>query len=169
MLFPIARRAACTLAIAGSLIVPAIAQEAAKPTPEHLALSRAVLDFTGAGRSFDAVVPRLLQDARNVVLRTSPALQADLDPVITKLTKSMESRDDELLNEIAKVYAARFSEAELKEIASFYQSPTGQKMTASMPDVLRESYGLAQDWSRRMSVEVMAQVRAEMAKKGHEL
>jgi hypothetical protein len=170
MLFPIARRLGWTLVVAGALIVPAAAQTAApKMTPEHLALARAVLDFTGAGKSFDAVVPKLLQDARTVILRTNPNLQTDLDAVVAQLTTKLADRDDELLASIANVYAAKFNENELKEIAAFYQSPTGQKLTASLPDVLRESYGFAQDWSRRMSVEVMNQIRAEMAKKGHQI
>lgn len=177
MLFPIVRRLGWTVLVAGALMVPAVAQTAApagqaaaaKVTPEHLALARAVLDFTGAGKSFDAVVPKLLQDARTVILRTNPALQPDLDVVVGELTTKLGDRDDELLASIANVYAAKFTETELKEIAAFYQSPTGQKLTASLPDVLRESFGYAQDWSRRMSVEVMNQVRAEMAKKGHQI
>ncbi|MDX6806619.1 DUF2059 domain-containing protein [Terrihabitans rhizophilus] len=168
MLFPFVRRAGCALLIAGSLAAPAFAQTA-QPTPEHLALARAVLDFTGAGTSFDGVVPKLLEDARNVILRTRPTLQADLDAAILQLNTKLANRDEELLTSIAKVYASKFSEAELKEIAGFYQSPTGQKMTAALPDVLRESFVFAQDWSRRMSVEVMSQIRAEMAKKGHEI
>jgi hypothetical protein len=168
MLFPFVRRAGCALLIAGSLAAPVFAQTA-QPTPEHLALARAVLDFTGAGTSFDGVVPKLLEDARNVILRTRPTLQADLDAAIFQLNTKLANRDEELLTSIAKVYASKFSEAELKEIAGFYQSPTGQKMTAALPDVLRESFVFAQDWSRRMSVEVMSQIRAEMAKKGHDI
>ena len=63
MLFPFVLRAGCALLIAGSLAAPVFAQTA-QPTPEHLALARAVLDFTGAGTSFDGVVPKLLEDAR---------------------------------------------------------------------------------------------------------
>ncbi len=172
------RRFASALLLSCAMAAPAAAQTkptapaatAAKPvTPEHLALARAVLDFTGAGKSFDSVVTKLLVDARQSIIRTSPTLQPDLDVVISDLNTKMKNSDEELINKIAAVYAQKLSEAELKDIVAFYQSPAGQKMTSSMPEILRESYGLAREWSQQMSVEIMKQVRAEMKKKGHEI
>jgi hypothetical protein len=142
---------------------------AAQPTREHIALARAVLDFTGARKSFDNVVPKLLTDARNNVLRTRPTLQADLDLAAMEVAKKMAAADEELVNSIAVVYAQKFTEAELKEIAGFYQSPAGKKMVAELPNVLQESYKHMQEWSRKMSIDVMTNLRAEMKKKGHDL
>ena len=163
------RRYGTALVLVGVLSAPALAQTAAKPSPEQIALARAVLDFTGARKSFDNVVPKLLTDARNVILRTRPTLQADLDPAAMNVATKLAASDEELVNEIAVVYAQKFTEAELKEIAAFYQSPTGKKMTAELPSVLAESYKVIQDWSRKMSVTVMTELRAEMKKKGHDL
>jgi hypothetical protein len=115
------------------------------------------------------VRPRLLNDARSVILRTHPDYEADLDPIIVQLDKEMADREQVLLNDVAKIYASKFSEAELKDIAAFYQSPAGQKLTQTMPDVLRESYKLAQQWAQKFSVDVMARIREEMKKKGHDL
>jgi hypothetical protein len=146
-----------------ALSLPALAQApAAKATPEHIALARAVLDFTGASKSFDNVVPKLLTDARNMVLRTRPTLQADLDAAALEVAGKMATADDELVGKIANVYAQKFSEQELREIAAFYQSPTGKKMTAELPSVLSESYKLMQEWSREMSVEIMTNLRVEL-------
>lgn len=152
-----------------ALAFPAFAQEPAKPTPEHIALARAVLDFTGARKSFDNVIPKLLTDARNTILRTRPTLQADLDVAAVEVAKKMAAADEELVNSIAVVYAQKFTEAELKDIAGFYQSPAGKKMVAELPAVLSESYKHMQEWTRKMSVDVMTNLRAEMKKKGHDL
>lgn len=152
-----------------ALSLPALAQAPAKPTPEHIALARAVLDFTGARKSFDNVIPKLLTDARNNVLRTRPTLQADLDVAAMEVAKKMAAADEELVNSIAVVYAQKFTEAELKEIAGFYQSPAGKKMVAELPNVLQESYKHMQEWTRKMSVDVMTNLRAEMKKKGHDI
>ncbi len=149
---------------------PAFAQApAAKPSPEHIALARAVLDFTGARKTFEDVTPKLLMDARNVILRTRPTLQADLDAASLDVAKQLATSDEKLVNQIALVYAQKFTEEELKAIASFYQSPAGKKMVSEMPSVLTESYKLIQEWSREMSVEIMAHLRTEMKKKGHDL
>jgi hypothetical protein len=153
-----------------AMSMPAFAQApAAQPSPEHVALARAVLDFTGARRSFDGVIPKLLTDARNTILRTRPTLQTDLDPAAMEVAKKLANADEELVNSIAVVYAQKFTEAELKEIASFYQSPAGKKMTTELPSVLGESYKLIQDWTRKMSVDIMTNLRTEMKKKGHDI
>lgn len=170
MRFVPVRRFGSAVLILCALAAPAFAQAPAKaPTPEHVALARAVLDFTGARRSFDGVLVKLLSDARNTIVRQRPTLQADLETSLLSIGKNLQDADRELVDQIALVYAKKFSEPELKEIVTFYQSPTGKKMVAELPAVLKESYELMQDYSRKMSVEIMSQLRVEMKKKGHEL
>lgn len=171
MTFSPVRRFGPAVFLVCALAFPAAAQTAgpAMPSPEHIALGRAVLDFTGARNSFDNVVPKLLTDARNLILRTRPTLQADLDPATMVVAEKLATADEELVNKIAIIYAQKFTQDELKEIASFYQSPTGKKMTEEMPAMLNESYRLVQEWSRKMSVDVMSELRVEMKKKGHDI
>lgn len=168
MKIPVLRRTATAALLSLTLAMPAMAQQA-EPTPEHLALARAVIDFTGATRAFDSVAPKLLQDARTMILRTHPAVQQDLDSVIAGMESEFSDKEDELVDDIVRIYAEKFTEADLKEIAAFYQSPAGRKMTETIPEVLRESYQSAQEWGRELSVEVINRIREEMKKKGHEI
>lgn len=156
------------------MTAPAFAQQQgeqapAEVTPEQLALARAVIDFTGAGASFDNVVPQLLLEARSVVLRTRPGVQSDLDTVIIELDKEFQPKRDELLNEIARIYAENFTEDELKEITAFYRSPTGRKLTETTPQILERSYGRLQVWTRELGAQVMDRLREEMKKRGHDI
>ena len=48
----------------------------------------------------------------------------------TQLRTEFTPRRNELMNEAAKLYAARFTEQELKDMAAFYKSPLGKKMLA---------------------------------------
>jgi hypothetical protein len=171
MTFSPVRRFGTAVLLVCALCAPAFAQApAAKaPTPEHIALARAVLDFTGARKSFDNVVPKLLTDARNVILRTRPTLQPDLDAAAMTVATKLANADEELVSQIAIIYAQKFNETELKEIAAFYQSPTGKKMTAELPSVLGESYKLLGAWSQRLSLTIMDSLREEMKKKGHDI
>jgi hypothetical protein len=41
--------------------------------------------------------------------------------------------------ELVKLYAANFTEAELKEMTAFYKTPTGQKSLRAMPEVMQRS------------------------------
>jgi hypothetical protein len=166
------------VALAAALALPVSiswAQAPATPatqqqiSPEHLALARAVIDFTGAGSSFDSIVPQILADARSLVIRNQPALQSDLDAVIPELDREFQKRRDDLLNDIARTYAETFSEDELKQIAAFYQSAVGKKLTQATPKVLEASYLKARSWGQAVSSEVMERLREEMQKRGHKI
>ena len=68
-----------------------------------------------------------------------------------------------------RIYAGHFTEAELKAILAFYQSPLGQKMIVEEPKALDESMANAGEWGDNLSEEVIAKMRAEMKKRGHDL
>jgi uncharacterized protein len=160
------RKSVYGVALAVALSGAALAQSA-NISPEHLALARAVIDFTGANKSFDNVIPQLIQEARNLVLTTNPQVKNDLDAIIPGLQEELGKNQEELLNSISRVYATKFTEDELKEIAAFYESPVGKKLTAATPDMLRESLGEMREWAQKMSALVMTRIRDELAKKGH--
>jgi hypothetical protein len=78
-------------------------------------------------------------------------------------------RFDELTAEVAKLYAAHFTEAELKELLAFYKSPLGAKLISEQSKVGEEGLKFAQDWANRLSDQVIANMREELKKRGHAL
>ena len=52
---------------------------------------------------------------------------------------------------------------------AFYQSPLGKKVLAEEPKALDESMAYAGTWADNLSEEVMAKMRAEMKKRGHDM
>ena len=85
------------------------------------------------------------------------------------MQKEYAPRANELVDASARIYASHFTEAELKHILSFYQSPLGQKMIAEEPKALDESMANAGEWGDNFSEEVIAKMREEMKKRGHDL
>ena len=85
-------------------------------------------------------------------------MRADLAPRFSQLT-----------DEIATLYATRFTDAELKQILVFYQSPVGKKLLAQQPRVIDDSMKFAQTWANKLSDEVVAKMRDELKKRGHAL
>lgn len=166
----IALAAALALPASGAFAQATQAQtQATQIAPEHLALARAVIDFTGAGASFNGIIPQILAEARQLILRNNPGVQSDLDTVVAELNTEFEKRREDLLNDIARTYAESFSEDELKQIAAFYQSAVGRKLTEATPKILEQSYVKARTWGQAVSGEVMTRLRAEMEKKGHKI
>jgi len=103
------------------------------------------------------------------LLQTNPMLSKDLGEVAGNLRAEYASRSAELLDEVAKLYASRFTEQELKNALAFYKSPLGRKIVAEEPQILDDSLERVRAWQDKFGIEMMAKMRAEMKKKGHDL
>lgn len=147
---------------------PVLAQQAAEPTAAHLAVAREVAVNSGMTRSFDAMSEPFLQQLQQMNV-TRPEIKQDLDQVVAMLRPEVEQQKQQMVNAAARVFANRFSEAELKEIAAFYKSPVGTKYVQTQPLILDDIVRELATWTQNVSEYIMVRARAEMAKKGHQL
>jgi hypothetical protein len=144
------------------------APAAAQPSANQLALAREVAIGSGMTRSFDAMSEPLLGQLQQMNV-TRPEIQADLNQVVEMLRPEIELQKQQMVNTAARVFAERFTEAELKDIAAFYKSPTGTKFVEQQPLVLDDIVRELATWTQNVSEYIMIRARAEMAKKGHQL
>ena len=142
---------------------------AQQPTPAAIATARELVETKGGSAMFDPVIISMIEQTKAALLQTNPQLAKDLNDVAAQLRTEFSPKRDELMAEAAKLYANRFSEQELKEMAAFYKSPLGRKMIVQEPVVLDEAFNYVQQWAPRVGEEVMNRFRAEMRKKGHNL
>lgn len=143
---------------------------AQQPTPAAIATAKEVVELKGGAQMFDPVINSIVEQTKGALLQTNPQLAKDLNDVAAQLRTEFTPRRDELITEAAKRYAARFSEAELKDLANFFKSPLGKKMISQEPQVLDETFSFVQQqFGPRMAEEAMNRYRAEMKKKGHNL
>jgi hypothetical protein len=160
------------LACVAALVIGCLAGTASAQPPSAgaLAAAREVVELKGGNNMFDPIIVNVVDQTRTALLRTSPQLAKDLNEVASAIVVEYASKRVELMNEAAKFYATRFSEAELKDVAAFYRSPLGKKMLVQEPLVLDETFSyVQQQWAPKFSEEVMVRVRAEMKKRGHNL
>jgi uncharacterized protein len=150
---------------------PAAAAPAAQPksSPTAMLLAKELIDLKGAASAYDPLVTGVIEYHKNFYLQTNPTLQRDLDQVAQKLVADLAPRKAEMQQELTRIYAAHFSEQELKEALTFYKTPLGKKLIAEEPKALEESMKAADDWSRQFATEVDAKFRAEMQKRGKSL
>jgi hypothetical protein len=163
--------AICRLALAAALssLVTIGAAQAQQPSPAAVDLAKQVILVKGGNSMFDPIVPGVIESAKNMFLPTNPGLAKDLNEVAAQLRKDYEPKRVELLNEVARTYATRFSEQELRDLVAFYKTPLGQKVVVEEPRALDASLARAQDWANNFSEEVIAKMRAEMKKRGSNL
>src|SRR5581483_1272370 len=146
--------------------VPARAQE---PPAANVALAKELILLKGGNSMLDPIIPGVIESAKNVLLQTNPMYAKDLSEVAANLRKEMDPKRDELLMLMARNYAQKFNEAELKELLTFYKSPLGKKMITDEPQVIDQSMLRVQSWSNAFSEQMIARIRADMKKRGKDL
>src|SRR5215469_6763387 len=158
-------RAPCAVALAlGLAFALGIATaDAQQPSPSAIATAK------GATALYSPLVSGVIERTKSVFLQTNPMLSKDLNEVAAKLHGEYGARSAELVNEVAKLYASRFTEQELKDTLAFYKSPLGRKLIVEEPAILDQSMKTAQTWAENLSQEVIAKMRAEMKKRGHDI
>jgi hypothetical protein len=161
-------RAAVLAAVIG-LSGVAAAQPQPQPSPATLALAKEVITVKGAVSMYDPVLVGVIEQGKNVLMQQNPMLSRDLNEVAGRLRNDMRARTGELTDDIARLYAGRFTEQELKDVLAFYKSPLGQKVIKEEPQILDASVAQAQAWANKLSEEVLEKFRIEMKKKGHDL
>jgi hypothetical protein len=166
-----AARAACNwlLALGLAFILGAGAAAAQQRSAAAVATAKEVITAKGAGALYSPVVSGVIERTKIVLLQTNPMLSKDLNEVAAKLHAELAPRNAEILNEVAKLYASRFTEQELKDTLAFYKSTLGRKLLTEEPAILDQSMKTAQTWAEGLSQEVIAKMRVEMKKRGHDI
>jgi hypothetical protein len=157
---------------------PASAQSAApnaaavaNPTPSatSIGLAKELLQLKGGSQMFDGMVMGVIETAKNMFLPTNPSLGQPLNDVTAQLRKEYEPKKAEVFNEVARAYARRFTEQELREMLAFYKTSLGKKILTEEAVAVEDGFKRAQDWSNDFSEQVIKKMRAEMKKRGYDL
>ena len=80
-----------------------------------------------------------------------------------------KDRKGELLDQFARVYAARFTVEELQQIVTFYETPTGQKLAQANTEVNSDLQAVLQVFTNNTRSEFFAKVRAELRSQGFDV
>jgi len=145
----------------------AMAQQ--QPSAAAMSTARELIAVKGSTGLYDSVIPGVIEQAKNLFLRTNPGLAKDLNEVATKLRADYAARNAELREHVVKIYASHFTEKELKDALAFYKTPVGRKLIEHEPKILEQSMNDVQVWANKLSEEVVGKMRAEMKKKGHNI
>ena len=127
---------------------------AGQPTPstEMRADILKLLEVTGAA---DLAV-QLIDQSLGPMIQSMPNVPQEFwTKFIDKLDK------DALSNMIVPIYAKYFTHDEIKELLTFYQTPLGQKVIATLPSVIRESTVAGQRWGEELGQQVVDELKAE--------
>jgi uncharacterized protein len=161
------RKAAALIALA--MLTAAGAAGAQQPSPTAVLIAKELITVKGGAAIYEPIVRGIVEQTRLTLLRTNPMLGKDLSEVAAKLHADYGPRSAELIDNAARIYAAHFTEPELKDALAFYKSPLGRKLVSEEPVILDQSMKAAQAWADRLADEVIGRFRTEMKKRGHDI
>lgn len=147
----------------GLVSAPTMAQELA---PEHLALARQYVDLTDQASIFEVTVVQMGIDTMRTLITQNPTEAAQIDTAIGTVIQDYRGRKGELLDQFARVYALRFTMAELQEIVAFYLTPTGTKLRENGFAINQEIQQVMSVYRNNLQTEFLAKTRAVLRDAG---
>jgi hypothetical protein len=163
------KRTSQAAAVVAALVAFGPAAHSQQPSDAAMATAKDLITITGSTTLFNPLIAGVVEQAKLLFLQQDPGLAKDLNEVAEKMRNDLQPRFAEITNEVAKEYATRFTEPELKSIVAFYSSPAGKKLLDQQPNVVDASMRFAQEWANKLSDEVVAKMRDELKKRGHAL
>ncbi len=140
-----------------------------QPSPGALLLAKQIVEIKGVQGMFAPLVRGVVEKTKNMFMQTNFMWANDLNQVAAIEEKQLAPRVSELVDATARMYAQRFTEAELKQLLAFYQSPVGKKALVEEPKVLDQAMAYAGTWGDNLSQEVIGDMREQMKKRGHDM
>jgi len=141
--------------------------EPLKPvSPAAIAAAKEILAAKNVQSIYQGAVPGLVNRIKDAMLQSNLNLQKDLDEAAQKVAKDLAGREQEIGEQMAKIYANAFTEQELKDLAAFYKSPLGKKLIDAEPGAFNQSRIYMGEWAQKFSEEINTKLRAEMKARG---
>ena len=157
------------LSLAIALSGPLRAQKAPPADPARPASAQQMMVAAGVARQFDAIMPLIFKQMQGLFLQQHPLHQRALREIFEAVLARMSARKQELIDEIAVLYAQRLTADEMQEITRFYSTGVGAKFVQMQPELAGQSAVIGQRWGQKLGAEVEQEVRSEAKKRGLEL
>lgn len=158
--------------IAGAWLVaasPAFAQKAPAADPARIQSAKAMMAAAGVSKQFDTIMPLIFKQMQGIFLQQHPTQQKQLGEIFDAVLARMSARKQELIDEIAVLYAQRLTSEEMGEVTRFYSTGVGAKFIQMQPELAGQSALIGQRWGQKLGAEVEQEVRREAKKRGMDL
>ena len=113
-------------------------------------------------QTFDQIKPMVLQQFQqtNISTEQSQIMDKYMDKILDVMKEEMSW--DKIKEDYIQIYMSVYTEAEIQELITFYQSPIGQKMIDNMPMLMQKSMVISQKCLKNILPKIQA-LSLEMA------
>lgn len=135
----------------------------------HLAAAQDIVELTQSDTAFDDILPRLALQTQDIFTRSNPSLTREIEDAVYEVATELAQQRVELSRTIQLIWARRFTESELNELKTFFQSSAGKKFVELTPVITALSVGAARQWEQGLSTAMVEDTRAKLREKGFAL
>jgi hypothetical protein len=130
--------------------------------PETRELADKLVQIAGTARLFDTLLPNIADTTKNNFIRGNPQMQLGIIAIVDKAAVDLVSQRPELDAYLARVWAAGFTNDEMRDLIEFYSSDTGKKFATLHPQLLAVQTAAAEEWAKSVAAQLEERVRAEL-------
>ena len=152
--------------IATPLLLTGGIAQAQDYSKEHLSAAKAAMLATGATDRLDAILPEVANFTKAGLIANRPDIESEISLIVDETAISLAERRGALENEVANIYAATFSEDELKQISEFFTSETGSKFLKTTSGLLQRVDQAASVWQSGINRDMSKMVVDKLEEKG---
>jgi hypothetical protein len=135
-----------------------VASTALADTKSHRKAAEDLLKLMGV----ESQMEKSLEQMTEIQIKASPQLAPFKDVMKKFYAKHMSYAN--VKEDYITIYVDAFTEKELKEIATFYKTPTGKKMVEKMPELMGKGMELGAKRVQDNQAELIQMIQAEAAK-----
>ncbi|RFB80166.1 DUF2059 domain-containing protein [Methylovirgula sp. 4M-Z18] len=136
-----------------------------QPSAAQIELGRQLVVASGLSRSFDNMIPLLGAQFIRTFSARRPEIANDIDAAVKATMPAMELRREQILTTLGTIQAQNMSEQELKDTIAFFNSPSGKKYVEAQPAMVDGVALAIDDWTNKLSADMLQLVRDELKKK----
>ena len=163
-LWGLAAAAILALSLALGVAAPAVSQEI---PPEQLALARKYVDLTNKAQIYEVLMVMTADKTSKLLTQQNPEIAKQINDTIGKALEARRGKNDELFNQIARIYAVSYTSEELQQIVAFYETPVGQKLATNAMAINQDVQKVMQIYTANFGTEFVREVRAALKAAGY--
>ena len=128
----------------------------ANVSPEKRKEIEKMLRLTGVEKLSEQIANQMLTSLRTQLPQVPETFW-------TKFQQKMNTR--ELIEKIIPIYDKYYTIEDLKAINAFYETSTGQKVLAALPQLMQETLKIGEEWGQKIGQEAAEEAEKELKEK----
>jgi hypothetical protein len=130
--------------------LPRCADETLAPAPARIAAARDLLDVVGVTRQMDGMVSAMSQGFSQGAGSANPAVGKKLSGEFDAMMRKLLVYKEQMISDVAVLYAQTFTADEMKTVADFYRTGPGAKFIAKTPELMQKGAAIGMKYSQKI-------------------